>query len=76
MKRFKAWAESVAMKAWIGRRILLAIEEYQLSIMLDERNRIMNEPGATTRFTTDEFEASAAPIRLKQLRIQSLWDTL
>jgi hypothetical protein len=76
MNRLKAWALAAVMKAWIGRRLLVAFEEWQLSIMLDDRNRVMNEPGATTRFTTDEFEASAAPIRAKQLRIQSLWDTL
>jgi hypothetical protein len=76
MKRVKAWALALVMKVWIGRRLLVAVEEYQLSIMLDERNRVMNEPGATTRFTTDEFEASAVPIRLKQLRIQSLWESL
>lgn len=61
---------------WLVTRIRIAVLERRLEKLLRERNRVMNLPDATTRWTTDEMQASAVPIRILQLKIQALWDTL
>ncbi len=41
-----------------------------------ELGKVMNLPGATTKFTTDAMEQYALPIRLLQLERQSILEEL
>lgn len=57
-------------------RLRIAWLEWRLSKLLDAHRKIMNEPGATTKWTLEAMQRNAAPIRLLQLEIQSLWEKL
>ena len=61
---------------WLYKRLRLAVLEYRLAKMLEEHRKVMNEPGATTRWTTDAMAQNTPPIRALQLEIESLWDSL
>lgn len=61
---------------WLYKRIRLAVLEYRLAKLQEQHRRIMNQPGATTRWTLDAMHENARPIRELQLEIQELWESL
>ncbi len=61
---------------WLYKRLRIAVLEWRLARLMDAHRKIMNEPGATTRWTLEAMHQNAAPIRKLQLEIQSLWESL